>query len=610
MRTDNRGTAWSDLVRVRKLFGSTGLKPNALALPIVMGVGVGLLEGIGLWLLVQLVKGMMGMDYSFINDSRPLKAVAANLPEFRPLSNNVLFLILVGLTFSALFFKSVLQYLSYRGIFHLTRKFCSELRKLLFRRHMTFGKLYFDRTNAGFTQSLILEYTERIAFRLTDIHQFFTCFFTLLACVGMMCYISLWLTISVLIVFPALHFSSNWLNSKIREVSESCIAARGELSRRLNNVLTCMPLVKSYCMESREEILFSDSSDNVERLESQTDSKILLVVPIQEVVALGLLLLLVSAIALIVLKQGTARLPGFFVFFYIIRRAAATFGSMSHFRTTLSALAGPIDEIIEVLEDRGKHFVVGGSASFPGLKSQIQFNDTCYSYADGTPVLNGLSFSIKRGHMTAIIGPSGAGKTTIINLLLRYYECLPATILIDGEDIRSFGLNSLRNSFALVSQETMLFNDTIRNNITYGMRAAVSNESLDEVVIKARLKDYVAKLPAGYETLIGDRGVQLSGGEKQRISIARAMLKNSEILIFDEATSALDTNTEVLIQGAIDEAVIDKTAIVIAHRLSTIKKADKIVVLEDGRVVENGSLSELLEAKGKFYQYWEEQRFK
>ena len=193
-------------------------------------------------------------------------------------------------------------------------------------------------------------------------------------------------------------------------------------------------------------------------------------------------------------------------------------------------------------------------------------------------------------------------------MLMRYYGCPASSILLDGEDIRSFTLDSYLSHTALVSQETLLLHASLRNNITYGLHN-VSEKDLRSAVERARLGSFVEALPEGLETLIGDRGVKLSGGEKQRVSIARALLKGSDILILDEATSSLDTKTEKLIQEAIDEAVRGRTSIVIAHRLSTIKHADKIVVIEDGRFQEEGTLEELLGKKEAFFQLWEQQKF-
>ncbi|HLD09435.1 MAG TPA: ATP-binding cassette domain-containing protein, partial [Methylophilaceae bacterium] len=258
--------------------------------------------------------------------------------------------------------------------------------------------------------------------------------------------------------------------------------------------------------------------------------------------------------------------------------------------------------------DEGKFFVPDGSKEFRGLKRAIEFKNVTFTYPSGREVLHAVSFRVRAGSMTALVGPTGAGKSTIINLLMRLYDSAPDSILIDAVDIREFSLASLRAHVALVSQDTQLFNDTLARNITYGLEQ-VPEEKLTAAVRAARLEEFVARLPKGLGTEIGDRGVQLSGGEKQRVSIARALLKDADILILDEATSALDSKTERLVQEAIDEAVAGRTSIVIAHRLSTIQHADHIVVLDEGRVVEQGSLNELLKRRGVFHGLWEAQKF-
>ena len=264
--------------------------------------------------------------------------------------------------------------------------------------------------------------------------------------------------------------------------------------------------------------------------------------------------------------------------------------------------------VLEIFNEEGKYFVRGGATTFPGLQHSINFKNLTFSYFDDRQVLQGVSFDVQKGKMTAIVGPTGGGKSTLISLLMRYYDCPPSTLFIDGTDIREFTLESYLGRVALVSQETLLLHDTLRYNITYGLHD-VSEERLQEALKRARLQDFIGKLPQGLDTLIGDRGVRLSGGEKQRVSIARALLKNAEILILDEATSSLDSRTEALIQEAIDDAVSGRTSIVIAHRLSTIKHADKIIVVDEGRIAEQGMLQELLEKEGAFFALWEQQRF-
>jgi ABC-type multidrug transport system fused ATPase/permease subunit len=268
-----------------------------------------------------------------------------------------------------------------------------------------------------------------------------------------------------------------------------------------------------------------------------------------------------------------------------------------------------LEELKKVLNDKDKFFVHSGSREFKGLKEKIEFKNLNFSYDKKIPILKNINCIIEKGKMTAVIGYTGAGKTTIINLLLRFYEINPKSIFIDSTDIREFDIKSLREHIAVVTQEILLFNDTIKNNIIYGLKRKVNEKEMNKILKEARLHDFIISLPEGINAIIGDRGVKLSGGEKQRLAIARTLLKGSEILILDEATSSLDSKTEKLIQEAIDSAVKDRTSIVIAHRLSTIKNADKIIVIENGTVVEQGALKELIAKKGKFYEYWKEQKF-
>jgi len=277
-------------------------------------------------------------------------------------------------------------------------------------------------------------------------------------------------------------------------------------------------------------------------------------------------------------------------------------------RAHLAIESGRILAVNDILENTDKYFVTDGTKEFKLFERKIEFRKLNFSYGGGRNILKNIDTTIEKGKMTAVVGPTGSGKTTLINLVLRFYDCPSGTIFVDGEDIRNFTIKSLMSHIAVVSQDALLFNDTFRSNISYGFDGC-SDAMLFDVLKKARLYDLVKSLPRGLDTYIGDKGVRLSGGEKQRIAIARALFKRCEILIFDEASSSLDTKTERLIQEAIDEAVKDKTAIVIAHRLSTIKNADKIIIMNDGVVVEEGTLRDLLQKKGKFFEYWQDQKF-
>jgi len=240
-----------------------------------------------------------------------------------------------------------------------------------------------------------------------------------------------------------------------------------------------------------------------------------------------------------------------------------------------------------------------------GFKQNIRFKDIWFSYGD-TQILKGVNLEVGYGQMLAIVGPSGTGKSTLVDLIPRFYDPQKGNVFIDGLDVREFNLKSLRNQIGIVNQETMLFNDTIRANIAYGKLDATDKE-IEEAARKAHAHDFISKCPQGYNTVIGDRGVKISGGERQRIAIARALLKNAPILILDEATSQLDSTSERIVQEALDSLVTGRTVFVIAHRLSTVRNADKIVVLDKGVIVEQGAHGQLLENKGLYKRLYDAQ---
>lgn len=582
-----------DIKKVLELLKKTGTNPLFIILSVVFSLFAALFEGISVSLLLPLVNGIITMDFGFMK----------NLPA------PAVFTILIAIIFAAAFLKNILQYAAAITISKQIRRFSNGLRKAIFARYLSFGKQFFDRNNTGSLANVLLNFTKTLTERLSSLEFISTQLFMLIAYLAIMFAISWKLTALTLLIFPVLNYSLKWLIAKLKKTSEYYADSHRAISGKISNILSCMPLVKAYSREKKEEEHFNYMSDRIEWLEFSMDKKGNLIAPIQEIIMLTAVLLLVSAMAFLVLKEKAASIGNLLVFFYLIKKSQTAFGVLNIIKSSLAREAGPMSAILEVLDDRDKFFVKAGEKIFPGLKDNIEFRGLRFSYGGGKEILKGVNFSVEKGKSVAIVGPTGSGKTTIINLLLRYYDCPPGAILIDGVDIRDFDLKSLRMRMALVSQDTLLFDDTIEKNITYGKEDKVSRLQLIDVVKKARLYDFIMSLPGKFDTYIGERGVKLSGGERQRVSIARALLKEAEVLLLDEATSSLDTKTEKLIQEAISEAVKDRTAIVVAHRLSTIKNSDKVVVLEDGRAVEEGPMDALIEKKGAFYGYSREQRF-
>jgi subfamily B ATP-binding cassette protein MsbA len=272
---------------------------------------------------------------------------------------------------------------------------------------------------------------------------------------------------------------------------------------------------------------------------------------------------------------------------------------------TIQKSIGAAERVFEVMDERPDIVDAAEAKPLAEVRGDVLFQDVSFAY-ETEPVLKNFSLHARPGEVVALIGPSGAGKSTIAGLLTRFYDPQQGAILIDGQDIREVTLESLKRNLALVDQETFLFNTTIAENISYGARDA-SPEQIREAAQKAYADEFITQMPDGYHTSIGDRGLRLSGGQRQRLCIARAILRDAPILILDEATSALDTESEAMVQKALANLMQNRTTFVIAHRLSTIMHADKIVVLEDGRIVQIGSHHELLRQGGLYQKLYEMQ---
>ena len=594
--------------QLKKFLSESGISLKVFILPGFLSFISAFFHGLGISLLIPMLKGILDKDFGFVKEIPVLKNIIEIIPNHLVSTNTSIFIFLIALTAAAAVIQQGTRYLGRVILAYQMRKFMSEVRKRIVGRYLSFGKLFFDRSSFGYLNNILMNFTNTISLEIGNLQNVIVAAFTLIIYLILMFSISWQMTLLVLVIFPVLYFGFKKLVQKIKKTSEEMAFSQGQLSNKVFNMLSCLPLIKMYSREKEDAKEFSRLSDTTARLQFLIDKKYFLITPIQEIFMIILMLFIMTIVAFIVVKHKAADMSGFLIYFYILKKSSTAMGIFALFRGALARIEGPMRGVMQIFDDKDKYFDVGGKKEFDGLKKEIRVNNLTFSYVKGIKVLENVSFSIPKGKMTAIVGPTGSGKTTIINLILRFYDCLPSSIFIDDVDVREFTLKSLRQSMAVVSQGTLLFNDTLRKNITYGLYD-VSEKQLVDIVKKARLYDFILKLPEGFDTPIGDRGVKLSGGEKQRVSIARAMLKGSEIIILDEATSSLDTRTERLIQEAIETAAKGKTVIAIAHRLSTIKNADKIVVIEDGKLAEKGSMESLLAKKGKFYQYWNEQKF-
>ncbi len=597
------------LISIKRILDLTGIKAIYFIWPVFLAIVSALFEGLSISLLLPLIQGIVALRFDSIANSRALKLVLDFFPGLLGGREATTFVLLTLAVFMTSAMKNVLQYFSSVNTCYRVREFSGNFRKLIFDRYLSFGMMFFDISNRGYLQNVLTGYTDYIAIQMISLNLSILHIFLIITYSVILFSISWRLTIFTILIIPMLFFCMEWLIIKIAKASDLRTTSLNILSMKIHNVLSCIPLVKMYTMEGEEKKLFNRTSDIVQELEFSIDKKQQLIFPFQDIITLIIVLLIISAAAWINIKMKIIGASSLLVYFYIVKRCASSISILNASRASLTMAISSSVDILHIIDNQDKLIISEGNKIFPGLKEAIRLNNLSYSYRKDAEVLHNISFSINKNEITAIVGPTGAGKTSIINLILRFYDCPKAMITIDGTDIHEFTTKSLRRHMALVSQSAFLFNDTLRNNIVYGLEGEISDDDLINVVKKARLYDFVIKLPQTLDTYVGDHGIQLSGGEKQRVSIARALLKGSEILLLDEATSALDTATERLIQDAIDEIFKSKTVIVIAHRLSTIKHANRIIVINDGRLVEEGTLNGLLEKKGKFSEYWDAQKF-
>ena len=301
--------------------------------------------------------------------------------------------------------------------------------------------------------------------------------------------------------------------------------------------------------------------------------------------------------------------PGVFIAFIIaVFRLYDPVRKMAFFNNSFQQALGASQEIFRFIDEQDEIQERPGAIKLPAFRERVRFENVSFSYtgANGPEceILHNVNLETRAGEVVAIVGSSGAGKSTLVNLIPRFFDVTSGAIKIDGHDIRDVTLASLRAQIGVVTQETILFNDTVRNNVAYG-QPHVTEEAVIEAAKAALAHDFIMRLPEGYDTMIGERGLRLSGGERQRIAIARALLKNAPILILDEATSSLDTESEALVQGALQNLISGRTVFVIAHRLTTVRHADRIVVLEGGRIADSGTHEDLLTRLGTYRKLYE-----
>jgi subfamily B ATP-binding cassette protein MsbA len=417
------------------------------------------------------------------------------------------------------------------------------------------------------------------------------------------------LTLFVALLLPIAGFSISRVADRLKKKSMQSQEKMADMIAILDETLANVRIVKAFGMEEFEVKRFTEESSRFSKLIKSIQRRRNLATPISEmsgVVAIAAILWFMGRS--VIEGTGTMTPGGLIVYITIISQMMQPLKLFGQVFNSVQEGIGAGERVFRILDTKPRIADKPGAVSLEKFERAVCYEDVFFQYETGDVVLKGISFEINQGERIAIVGPSGGGKSTLVDLLPRFYDPLKGRITIDGMDLRDISVDSLRNLMGIVTQETILFNDSVKNNIAYG-RTDTPIENIIEAAKIANAHEFISRLPNGYDTKIGDRGTKLSGGQRQRLSLARAILKNPPILIFDEATSALDTESEILVQEAVERTLAGRTSVVIAHRLSTIQHSDRIIVVEKGRIVEEGTHFELLTNEAGTYKRLYELQF-
>lgn len=481
----------------------------------------------------------------------------------------------------------------------VARSVVTVLRQRVFQQVIELPADYYDKHTSSQLVSKMLYDVEQVAQvgadALTDFVQNTCLVIGLLSVMMVMCW---QLSVMFLVTIPFVGLIVNKTNRRVRRISHKLQQTMGEVTEIAHDAITGYRVVRLFGGQQFEMGKFSVATNLARQNDMKVAvSKALNVSGVQFVIAIGITLIIVAAIQLSTVIMISA--GAFLAIIAAMLQLIKPMKTLTTLNTTIQRGLAGAESVFSLLAQPTES--TSGKVFSNRVKGDIAFNQVSYAYRGARIVLNDVSFKIGQGETVALVGHSGSGKSTLASLLPRFYSPVSGQILIDGEDIAQWSLKSLRSQIAFVSQDVILFNDTVTNNIAYGCES-VSLEAVKRAAQLAYADEFIRHLPRQYDTKIGEQGVLLSGGQRQRLAIARAILKNAPILILDEATSALDTESEQLIQAALDQVMKNKTTLVIAHRLSTITKADRIVVLSRGKIIEEGTHERLLAANGHYAQ--------
>jgi ATP-binding cassette, subfamily B, bacterial MsbA len=532
-----------------------------------------------------------GLDFSF------------NLQDFIPAHfQNDWTMVAFALVASTLL-KGVCDYIGTYLVNYAGFGMITDLRNQLYNAILRRSVAFFHRHSTGTLLSTIINDIEKVQYAMSNVlGEFLQQLFTLLFTAGVVIVLGGKLALVLVLFIPFVVISAGRIGRRVRTTTRKGQDKLADIQNILQETITGNRVVKAFGMETWEMARFRGAASKLFRANLRSVRAQALSSPLMDIIgaiAIAMLLMLGrEQIKLGVLTVGT-----FFTFVIAVFKLYDPVRKFAQFNNNFQQALGASSEIFTFLDADDDVQQKPDAYVLPGFRESVRFESVGFAYQDDDgalrPVLSDINLEVKAGEVVAIVGSSGAGKTTLVNLLPRFYDVTDGRLVIDGHDVRDLNIAALRSHIGIVTQETILFNDSVRNNIAYGQPNTPA-ELVTAAAKAARAHSFIEMMPQGYDTVIGEKGVRLSGGERQRIAIARALLKNAPILILDEATSALDTESEALVQTALQNLMTGRTVFVIAHRLSTVRRADRIVVIENGTIADIGPHEELINRLGTY----------
>ena len=572
-------------------------------------------NSLSIWLTASLINNILTDFDKLVENHRALSNEIISLNDQLKYWTNELILrdspletvkILCIIILAVFIIKNIFLYIKNICLTYVQYNLITKIRNDLYHHFHNLSLSFFDRTKSGELTSIVVTDVSNMRIALgTSFHKLFVEPINILMFISLLFIINTKLAIYATAIIPITAMIIFWIGRSIRRKSRRTAKQIAGIMGIITEILNSIRVVKAFGTEDIERKRFKQEQDHYYNLISKRAKLRLITSPITETIGamIGVSLLWVGGVD--VLVTGTMSSEDFIRFILILFSVLGPVRLLSNVSVNLQTGVASAERVFNILDTPPDIIEKPDALDLKDFSKEIQFDSVGFNYDGGGKVLSDVSFSIHKGSIVAIVGPSGAGKSTIADLIPRFYEVKEGAITIDGQDIRDIKLFSLRDKMGIVTQETILFDETIEFNITYGI-----SESTEEDLIAsskaANAYDFIQDQPNGFQTVIGEKGVKLSGGQRQRIAIARAIFNNPPFLILDEATSALDTKSERLVQNALDNLMKNRTVLVIAHRLSTVKNADQIIVMDAGKIIQKGTHQELIQNDGlynRLYQF-------